>query len=73
MASHARFALEGGAVNDTKVGCTVCGRQQSTSFGGSLCSGWPKCCGYTMRLMRTEADIEAVTATVVRLQSGGQR
>lgn len=55
-------------MNDTKVGCTVCGRQQDTSFGGSLRGGWPKCCGYTMRLMRTEADIEAVTGAVVRSQ-----
>jgi hypothetical protein len=56
-------------MNDTMVGCTVCGRQQDTSFGGSLANGWPKCCGYTMRLMRSEADIAAVTGAVIRAQA----
>lgn len=54
---------------DTTVGCTVCGRTQATGFGSSLRNGWPKCCGYTMRLMRTTADIEAVAGASLRAQT----
>jgi hypothetical protein len=50
--------------NDTYLHCTVCGRTSSTSFKSSLERGWEKCCGYTMRLMRTEADIERAVGQI---------
>jgi hypothetical protein len=37
--------------------CTVCGRESTTSFASSLRAGWERCCGYTMRLERTDEDI----------------
>ena len=42
------------------VRCTVCGRESRTGRN-PLRDGWPKCCGYTMRLEDNEAfkaDIE---------------
>ena len=33
--------------------------QSTTSFASSLRNGWEKCCGYTMTLVSTKADIEA--------------
>jgi hypothetical protein len=50
-------------MTDTLVKCTVCGREEHPSFAGSLRNGWPKCCGYTMRLLRTDADIAASVIT----------
>ena len=44
---------------DSYLKCAVCGRESTTDFASSLRDGWEKCCGYTMRLERTEADIEA--------------
>jgi hypothetical protein len=49
------------AKHDSYLRCTVCGRESTTSFASSLHTGWEKCCGYTMTLVRTEADIEAAT------------
>lgn len=53
---------------DSYLRCMVCGRESTTSFASSLRSGWEKCCGYTMRLERTDANIdeaveEAVTSS----------
>ena len=42
------------------VRCTVCGREEHTG-SNPLRDGWPKCCGYTMRLEDNEkfkADID---------------
>lgn len=46
---------------DSYLRCTVCGRESTTSFASSLRHGWERCCGYTMRLVRTDADIGAAT------------
>ena len=46
--------------SDTYLRCLTCGRTSTTSF--SLSRGWEKCCGYTMQLVRTEADIETAVA-----------
>ena len=43
-----------------QVRCTVCGREQSTDHGVSLQHGWPKCCGYTMRLESTKEFVRAI-------------
>ena len=50
--------------NDSHVRCDKCGREERANFAGSLRSGWPKCCGYTMRLLRTEADIAAAVGSI---------
>jgi hypothetical protein len=42
---------------DSYLKCAACGRESTTNFASSLRTGWEKCCGYTMRLERTEADI----------------
>lgn len=42
--------------NDT-LKCMTCGRVQScgeSDSGKFLRTGWPECCGYTMRLMKAE-------------------
>jgi hypothetical protein len=48
---------------DSYLRCTVCGRTSTTDFASSLRTGWERCCGYTMRLERTDADIEAAVAS----------
>jgi hypothetical protein len=56
-------------MSDTTVRCDKCGCEKRVSFGACLRSGWPKCCGYTMRMLTTKADIAAVTTDVLRAQS----
>jgi hypothetical protein len=50
---------------DSYLRCTICGRTSTTDFASSLRTGWERCCGYTMRLERTDADIEAAVGSVV--------
>lgn len=38
---------------DSKVQCETCGKRLDVNFGLCLGAGWPKCCGYTMTLMRS--------------------
>jgi len=52
-------------MNDSKLLCMECGKKSETSFARSLGSGWPTHCGYTMRLIQTEADIDAAVAGIV--------
>lgn len=49
----------GRLVRDSWLECSYCGRKSTASFASSMQSGWERCCGYTMRLERTEADIDA--------------
>ncbi len=55
--------------HDSYLRCTVCGRESTTSFASSLRTGWEKCCGYTMTLIRTDADIETATTSVLAEQT----
>lgn len=57
-------------MNDSMVQCLECGRQEQVSFAHCLRRGWPKCCGYTMRLME-HPDVSEVMADVLR--QGGKR
>ncbi|HMS60652.1 MAG TPA: hypothetical protein PKD63_00110 [Solirubrobacteraceae bacterium] len=57
-------------MDDTKLVCTACGRESTTAFASSLRTGWEKCCGYTMRLVRTDADIAAAVGAAVRPNGG---
>jgi len=43
---------------DSNVECMHCGKKLLANFARCLREGWPMCCGYTMRLLRTAADIE---------------
>jgi len=40
------------------VKCIPCGNEKTVDFGHCLGKGWPKCCGYTMRLMTPAKDID---------------
>ena len=44
--------------NDSLVRCIHCGKEERVTFIYCLKNGWPKCCGYTMRLVETKANIE---------------
>jgi hypothetical protein len=46
-------------VSGYRVACTVCGREEQ-SGESPLTTGWPKCCGYTMRLVDTDRFIADV-------------
>jgi hypothetical protein len=37
-------------MNDTILRCATCHKTQEVNFATCLVNGWPKCCGYTMRL-----------------------
>lgn len=52
-------------MNDSMVQCLECGRQEQVNFAHCLRRGWPKCCGYTMRLME-HPDVSEVMADVLR-------
>lgn len=50
---------------DSTLLCTVCGRQSTTAFASSLRDGWERCCGYTMTLVRTTADVEGAVVDAI--------
>jgi hypothetical protein len=50
---------------DTILWCMCCGRVQSADFAASLTAGWPSCCGRTMWLQSTTADLEAATRRAI--------
>jgi len=52
-------------MSDSLVKCDTCGREQKVKFGDCLKSGWPECCGFTMALIRTRADIDAAVGKIV--------
>jgi len=54
---------------DSTVRCSKCGCERLVNFAVCLRSGWPKCCGYTMTLLTTKADIAAATTSVLRDQT----
>lgn len=61
---------------DTKVECRHCGRSKMVSFSRCLSAGWPKCCGWTMALVETAADIDqalgdAFRSATVSVEIGG--
>lgn len=44
------------------VRCTECGREAHPDSHGALRDGWPKCCGYTMRLESAKEFVAAIEA-----------
>ena len=54
-------------MSEVLVKCIHCGNEETVNFGYCLGNGWPKCCGYTMRLM-TKAkyiDIDSAVGNIV--------
>ena len=51
---------------DTNVVCSKCGKKMEINFTDCLMNGWPKCCGYTMEMKRTKADINQSVKTLIR-------
>lgn len=52
--------------SDSYVKCDICGKTKEVAFSVCLRKGWPTCCeGKTMRLLRTEADIDAAVGKAV--------
>lgn len=49
-------------MNNSLVRCDKCGMERELSFGYCLFNGWPRCCGYTMRLVKHPLNIETVVA-----------
>jgi len=43
---------------DTVVQCKKCGKKQYLNFINGLRNGWSICCGYTMPIIHTKANIE---------------
>lgn len=43
---------------DTVVECKKCGKRQYLYFANGLKNGWSKCCGETMPIVKTTADLD---------------
>ena len=56
-------------MSDSIVKCLTCGKEEQVNFGFCLFKGWPKCCGYTMRLMNTDADIDNAVSSGIKKYS----
>ena len=55
--------------NDTTVQCKKCGRKQHLMFANGLKNGWSQCCGYTMPIIQTTANIKkAVGALAIQME-----
>src|SRR5690606_9799527 len=48
----------GNAMSDSLCKCRKCGREERVNFSYCLTHGWPACCGQTMMLEHTDADID---------------
>jgi hypothetical protein len=55
------------SVVDSTVRCSYCGAAHMVSFTHCLAERWPEHCGYTMTLVDTSADIEAIVGDLARL------
>ena len=51
---HDRMAASHPDLVQGFVKCGTCGREKRVNSAKCLRSGWPKCCGATMRLMSAE-------------------
>ena len=54
--------------NDTIVECRKCGRREHLMFANGLRNGWTICCGETMILIKTKANIEKSVEKVIDCQ-----
>lgn len=51
MNLHDRLAASHPALERGMVQCQTCGASTKVNSAQCLRAGWPKCCGYTMRLL----------------------
>ena len=51
---------------DTLVQCKKCGKKQYLNFINGLKNGWDKCCGETMIIIKTTANIDACIGEIVK-------
>jgi len=51
---------------NTKVKCSKCGKEEQVNFEECLGNGFPKCCGYTMTMIYTKANIERAVVGTIR-------
>lgn len=56
---------------DTVVQCKKCGRKQYLMFTNGMKNGWSKCCGQTMPILKTTANVKEATKKVIFDQIGG--
>ncbi len=50
---------------NSQIKCQSCGAAAEVDFAKCLRSGWPECCGSTMELLSTQANIENTVGEVV--------
>ena len=50
---------------NSQIKCQSCGRAASVDFAKCLRDGWPECCGSTMELLSTQANIEQAVGQVI--------
>ncbi len=50
---------------NSQIKCQSCGAAAEVDFAKCLRSGWPECCGSTMELLSTQANIEHAVGEVV--------
>ena len=50
---------------NTAVRCKKCGKIQYLEFKNGLKNGWSKCCGETMPIIKTIANIEKATKEAI--------
>jgi len=53
-------------MKDATVKCKKCGTTKRVWFAQCLKFGWPKCCGQTMHLEETTADIDKAVGSIVK-------
>jgi len=61
------------SARDSNVECTSCGRKALANFAHCIRTGWPMCCGYTMKLLHTFANVEHAVAETIADQVRGAR
>lgn len=55
---------------DTVVQCKKCGKKQHLDFVDGLKNGWPKCCGYTMTIIESTANVGQVVRANFAVERG---
>lgn len=54
---------------NSTVECQTCSKQIDVDFSTALRQGWPRCCGYTMHLVRRPHDISRATRKALEAQT----
>lgn len=54
--------------NDSLVRCRKCGKEKHIDFTECLRNGWAMCCGETMVLITTKADVGKAVNKVIDCQ-----